>query len=276
MTQDEQDVDRSASGWILGAVAVALLAACGSLWWCYVLQGQLRSAEMQLRAANEKDADFVQRLEATNARVLATSATLGKSVGVTQRQIEVRARSLFAAQAEQQTQTRKLEEQQKVASKQIGAVSSDVAAVKTDVGGVKTEVEETKTDLESTKVQLNRVVGDAGVMSGLIATNRMELEVLRHKGDRNYLEFDLEKGAKPALLSIVKLQLKKVDEKRSRFTINVSSDDRNIEKKDRNVNEPVQFYAGKDPALYELVVNVVSKNRVSGYLSIPKQPAGVP
>jgi hypothetical protein len=138
------------------------------------------------------------------------------------------------------------------------------------VGGVKTDVATTRTDLETTKTQLNRVIGDAGVMSGLIATNHGELEVLKHKGDRNYYEFTLQKGAKPILLSSIKLQLKKVDEKRSRFTLGVSADDRNIEKKDKSLDEPVQFYTGKDPMLYEIVVNSMEKNKVSGYLATPK------
>ena len=146
-----------------------------------------------------------------------------------------------------------------------------MASVKTDVGGVKTDVAATKSDLEATKSQLQRVMGDAGVMSGLIATNHGELEILKHKGDRNYIEFTLQKGAKPTLLSTVKLQLKKVDEKHSKYTMNVSADDRNIEKKDKNLDEPVQFYTGKDPVLYELVVNVMEKNKVSGYLSTPKE-----
>ena len=135
---------------------------------------------------------------------------------------------------------------------------------------MKTDVATTKSDLEATKTQLNRVMGDAGVMSGLIATNSKELEMLKHKGDRNYYEFTLQKGAKPTLLSTVKLQLKKADEKHSKYTMNVSADDRNIEKKDKGLDEPVQFYTGKDPMLYELVVNVIEKNKVSGYLSTPK------
>ena len=126
---------------------------------------------------------------------------------------------------------------------------------------------------QATKTQLNRVVGDAGVMSGLIATNHDELEVLKHKGDRNYLEFTLQKNAKPTLLSTVKLQLKKADEKHSKYTLEVSSDDRTIEKKDKGLDEPVQFYNGKDPVLYEIVVNVIGKNTVSGYLSTPKSGA---
>jgi chromosome segregation ATPase len=247
-----------------------LLAALGGLVWSYVLQNHLAAAEQKIAAADQKNAELTQQLEATNARLRATSETLGQSVGMTQKQIELRTQSIIAAQ---RAATSKLEEAQAAASKQIGAVSTDVASVKTDVGGVKTDVATTRSDLEATKTQLKSMRGDEGVMSGLIATNHDELEVLKHKGDRNYLEFTLQKGAKPTLLSTVKLQLKKADEKHSRYTLVVSSDDRNIEKKDKGLDEPVQFYNGKDPVLYELVVNVIEKNKVSGYLSTPKSTA---
>jgi septal ring factor EnvC (AmiA/AmiB activator) len=258
---------RSISGALLGVVAVALLAALGGLAWSYGLQNHLAAAEQKIAAADQKNAELSQQLEATNARLRATSETLGQSVGMTQKQMEARAQSIIASQ---RAESAKLEQQEAATTKQIGAVSTDVASVKTDVGGVKTDVATTKSDLEATKSQLTRVMGDAGVMSGLIATNHDELEVLKHKGDRNYLEFTLQKNAKPTLLSTVKLQLKKADQKHSRYTLMVSSDDRNIEKKDKGLDEPVQFYNGKDPVLYELVVNVIDKNSVSGYLSTPK------
>ena len=136
--------------------------------------------------------------------------------------------------------------------------------------GAKASIADTQTDLANTKAQLQRTIGDAGVMSGLIARNHDELETLKHKGDRSYFEFTLQKGAKPTLLSSVKLQAKKVDDKHSKYTMIVSSDDRNIEKKDKSLDEPVQFYSGKDPALFEIVVNSISKNQISGYLSTPK------
>ena len=258
---------RSISGALLGVVAVALLAALGGLAWSYGLQNHLSAAEQKITAAEQKNAELSQQLDATNARLRATSETLGQSVGISQKQMEARAASIIAAQ---RAESARLEQEQAANTKQIGAVSNDVASVKTDVGGVKTDVATTKTDLEATKTQLTRVMGDAGVMSGLIATNHDELEVLKHKGDRNYFEFTLQKGAKPTLLSTIKLQLKKADEKHSRYTLVVSSDDRNIEKKDKGLDEPVQFYNGKDPVLYELVVNVIEKNKVSGYLSTPK------
>jgi hypothetical protein len=106
--------------------------------------------------------------------------------------------------------------------------------------------------------------------ASLIARNRDELEVLKHKGDRNYYEFTLVRGQKKPV-GTVSLELKKADAKRSKFTLVVYSDDKEYEKKDRNLNEPLQFYSGKEPQLFEIVVNSVSaKNTITGYLSTPK------
>jgi DNA repair exonuclease SbcCD ATPase subunit len=268
--------ERSASGAFIAVVVVAVLLGAGALAWCYGLQGRLAATEQSLADADKKNNELADRLDATNARLSATTETLSQNVGATQKQIEARAQTIMAEQKAQNAQTAKLAAEQQVAEKQIGAVSTDVASVKTDVGGVKTDVANTRSDLETTKSQLQRVVGDAGVMSGLIATNHSELEDLKHKGDRNYYEFTLQRGAQPSLLSTVKLQLKKVDVKRSKYTLEVSADDRNIEKKDKNLDEPVQFYTGKDPVLFELVVNNIDKNKVSGYLSTPKNaPQGM-
>jgi chromosome segregation ATPase len=262
--------ERSTSNALLVTLALGLLFGVGALIWCFTLQNRMSAAEQKLSNATQRNAVLTEQLENTNARLTATSETLSRNVGATQQQIEARAQSIMAAQRVQVAETQRLAQQQQAAEKQIGAVSSDVASVKTDVGGVKTDVASTKSDLENTKSQLQRVVGDAGVMSGLIATNHSELEELKHRGDRNYYEFTLQKGGQPTLLSTVKLQLKKVDQKHSRYTLNVSADDRNIEKKDKNLDEPVQFYTGKEPVLFELVVNNIEKNKVSGYLSTPK------
>jgi len=264
---------RSVSGALLGTVAVALLAGLAGLVWCYNLQKNLGDTQKKLTVSAQKNVELAQQLEATNARLRATSQTLGQSVGMTQKQIELKTQSIIAQQRAADAKIAEAQAATAATQKQIGAVSSEVSSVKTDVGGVKTDVAATKTDLEATKSRLTRVVGDAGVMSGLIATNHDELEILKHKGDRNYYEFTLQKGGQPTLLSTVKLQLKKADQKHSRYTLNVSSDDKVIEKKDKGLDEPVQFYTGKDPVLYELVVNAIDKNKVSGYLSTPKSKA---
>jgi chromosome segregation ATPase len=193
--------------------------------------------------------------------------------------LEDKSDELMASQKAAAAETARLQRQEKATEAQVGAVQNDVSTVKTDVGGVKTDVAATQADLADTKTQLTRVMGDAGVMSGLIATNHDQLEELKHKGDRNYYEFTLQKGAAAQNVGTIKLQLKKVDQKKSKYTLAVSSDDKNIEKKDKNLDEPVQFYSGKSPALFEIVVNSIGKNQVTGYLSTPKgspAPIAVP
>jgi hypothetical protein len=52
--------------------------------------------------------------------------------------------------------------------------------------------------------------------------------------------------------------------------VDIFADDKRVEKKDKNTNEPVQFYTGKARQPYELVVNEVQKDRLIGYLATPK------
>jgi chromosome segregation ATPase len=251
---DSGSENRGASGLFLGAVIIALLAAIGGLGWSFSLQKQLSETQQNLQLAQQQTKDLSAGLSATNARLTATVAQTSEA---SQQAIEERAQEI-------------MRREQAHAKEQINSVSNQVSAVQSDVGGVKTDVGGVKQDLADTKTRLQSVMGDAGVMSGLIAKNHDELEILKHKGDRNYYEFTLTKGAKPTLLSTISLQLRKSDEKHSKFTLEVMADDKKIEKKDRNLNEPMQFYSGKDPMLYELVVNNITKNTVVGYLSTPK------
>ena len=284
MSEDRNVVQaRDTSGALLGALALSLLLALAALIWCYALSNHVAVAEQKLAAAAQKNQQLAIQQEVLGDRLRATTETLGQSVGLTQKQIELRTQTLMAAQASaaraNAAQAQKLEAAQKDEDSKIGAVQTDVSSVKTDVGGAKASIAETQNDLAQTKTQLQRTIGDQGVMSGLIARTHDDLEVLKHKGDRNYFEFTLQKGGKPTLLSTIKLQAKKVDDKRGKYTMIVSSDDRDIEKKDRTLDEPVQFYSGKNGLLFEIVVNNISKNQISGYLSTPKgapQPMDAP
>ena len=86
--------------------------------------------------------------------------------------------------------------------------------VKTDVGGVKSDVARTKTDLAETNNQLTSMKGDLNGHSSLIARNGAELEILKHKGDRNYYQFTLVKGVKQPV-GTVSLVLNRADSKKS-------------------------------------------------------------
>lgn len=255
------------SGALLAAIAIAVLAALGGLIWTYTLSGRIAHQESALAEANQQNAKLEGELRETNARLRVATDELGRSVGLTQKQMDERAQQIIARQV---ADAKRLEAEQKQTAQQVNAVQTDVSGVKTDVGGVKTDLTKTQSDLATAVGQLQSIKGDLDSHSSLIARNRDELEVLKHKGDRNYYEFTLSKGQKKPV-GTVSLELKKADQKKSRFTLSVFADDKQYDKKDRYVNEPLQFYAGKDPSLYEIVVNSVpSKNTISGYLSTPK------
>jgi predicted nucleic acid-binding Zn-ribbon protein len=258
---------RSISGALIGVIAAALLIAVGGLVWTYTLSTHLSHQETALMQANEQNARLAADLRETNARLKVTTDEMGRSLGLTQKQLEAKSQEILERE---QVDSQRLEKAQKAANQQITAVNSAVTDVKTDVGGVKTDVAKTQSDLATAVGQLQSIQGDVSGHTSLIARNHDELEVLKHKGDRNFYEFTLVKGQKKPV-GTVSLELKKADAKKSRYTLTVFSDDKSYEKKDRNLNEPLQFYGGKDPSLYEIVVNSVSaKNTVTGYLSVPK------
>jgi DNA anti-recombination protein RmuC len=268
-----EEAPRTYSGALLAAIAVSLLCALGGLIWTYTLSGRIAHSETALTEANQQNARLAAELRETDARLKVTAEELGKSLGLTQKQMDARAQQIIAREA---AENRRLEEAQKITAQQVTAVSSDLTNVKTDVGGVKTDLGKTQTDLAQAVSQLQSMKGDLSDHSSLIARNHDELEVLKHKGDRNYFEFTLSKGDKKPV-GTVSLELKKTDAKKSKFTLVVYADDKRYEKKDRNLNEPLQFYSGKDPGLYEIVVNSISsKNQITGYLSTPKGAAAPP
>ncbi|HEY1160738.1 MAG TPA: hypothetical protein VGE83_08920, partial [Terracidiphilus sp.] len=240
------------------------------LIWSYTLSGRLTSQQAELADVKAQNVKLEAELRETDARLNVATDELKTSLGLTQKQLDSRAQELQQREAKVEANAARLASAQQQTAQQVTAVSSAVSDVKTDVGGVKTDVAKTQSDLANAISQLTSMKGDLTGHASLIARNRDELEVLKHKGDRNYYEFTLVRGQKKPV-GTVSLELKKADAKRSKFTLVVYSDDKEYEKKDRNLNEPLQFYSGKEPQLFEIVVNSVSaKNTITGYLSTPK------
>ncbi len=264
------DTPRSYSGALLGAIAVALLCAIISLVWAWNLSSRLSAQQAELADARQRNVQLAADLRETDARLRVTADELGKSLGLTQRQLDARAQQLLSREAADEAASKRLETAQQQTAQQVSSVASDVTSVKSDVGGVKTDLGKTQNDLAGALAQLTSMKGDMGQQSGLIAKTHDELELLEHKGDRNYFEFTLDKNHRKPV-GTISIELKKADPKHNRFTILVTSDDKTVEKRDRNIDEPLQFYSGKNPALFEVVVNSINgKDHVSGYLSTPK------
>jgi chromosome segregation ATPase len=258
---------RNSPGLLILIAGLSFLLAIAALAWSYFLQSRLQATEAKLTQAQE----HLDHLSAQHAEIWrqmrATNDEFGAKLGITQQQIELRAQNILR---QQEAADARIARQQAATQRKVTDVSHTVSTVQTDVGGVKKDVATAQKELASTEQQLHGVVGDLGVQSGLIATNSEQLKYLKHLGDRDYFQFTLHKGQRPSPVSIVKLQLKKADAKHSRYTLVIYSDDKKIEKKNRDLDEPLQFYSGKTPMLFEAVVNQIGKNQVSGYLSAPK------
>jgi vacuolar-type H+-ATPase subunit I/STV1 len=265
---------RSHSGALLAAVGVALLAGVAGLIWCYTLSSRQSTQEVALNDAKQENVKLSAELRETDARLKVATEELGSSLGITQKTMDSKAQEIIRREEANEASSQQLASAQKQTEQHVSAVSSEVSNVKTDVGGVKNDVAKTQSELATTISQLMSMKGDMSDHSSLIARNHDELEILKHKGDRNYYEFTLNKGDKKPV-GTVSLELKKTDAKKGKLTLMVYADDKKYEKKDRNVNEPLQFYAGKTPMLFEIVVNSInSKNQITGYLATPKNAPG--
>jgi chromosome segregation ATPase len=249
---------------LIGAAVVWLV---GSVIFMVMANNRINDMEQRQTAALK---EMSKKMEDSNGQMRASISVVADRVGLTQKDLTKKAAILQAE--ENNTQTR-LKGDEATNKQQFTAVNGAVDGVKGDLTKVSADVSDTKTDLATTKGKLETAIGDINKHSELIATSHDQLEQLRHRGDRDYLEFTLHKGKDPIRLSTVSLQLKKVDPKKGEFTLIVMADDKKIEKKDKNLNEPLQFYSGRDRNLFEVVINAAAKDVVSGYMSTPKNMA---
>jgi F0F1-type ATP synthase membrane subunit b/b' len=209
-----------------------------------------------------------QMVEELEREVAATrqeaASAVGKARAAATKRAEELARELARAQSEQhQKISGVLAQVEQKTGDQLRGVSSDLTTVRGDVT-------ETKTELDATVAELKRMRGDLGFMSGMIATNAKELSALKKLGDREYAEFTLPKSGNYLKVGNVMLKLRKTDAKHHKYSVELLADDRKVEKKDRYVNEPVQFYLARSAQPFELVINEVHKDKVIGYLAMPK------
>jgi len=207
---------------------------------------------------------------------LATANLQARSMS-SQAKVEAQA---HADQLARQLQAEEAKMQQQVTgqitevNQSVTAANAKIADVSTDVGSVKSQAAMTQSQLEKTIADLKSVTGDLGVQSGLIATNGTELQALKMRGERNYFDIKLGRTKQPQRVGDITLKLEKTDPKRNKYTVIVSADDKQYEKKDKNANEPVQFLTAKGGHTpYEIVINQITKDQIIGYLATPKDSA---
>ncbi|HLH40084.1 MAG TPA: hypothetical protein VKX39_13125 [Bryobacteraceae bacterium] len=273
---------------MFGAV-IALVGACVYLFY------QMNQMRTELADTRDSLSAQISKLSEESSVSVQTSRrnieTLEKELAKAQKQAaQLSGEAKAAALAHADEVAAKLQRAQEEQSKQLATMGTEVSQVKSDataantkIGEVSGEVTNVKSDVAKNRADTEKLIadmksarGDLGVQSGLIATNAKELAALRELGERNYTEFKIAKTKQPQRVGDLAIRLEKADPKHNRYTILVTADDKTVEKKDKTVNEPVQFLLARASQPYELVVNDIKKDMIIGYVASPKvqQPRG--
>ncbi len=256
-------------GIVVVLIAIVALVALGIGWSAErtakdnetALASQVQSAkqgqtvlEQRLQQSDEANAQMQGELNVITDRLKLTQGELAKA-RTEARKITSDDKKQFAAVQQQEDQMNT-----QLATK---ASSDDLNKVSGDVNGVKTDLDATKQNLQMARDQFGN----------LIARNHDEIETLRRMGERNIYEFTVDKKGEKKRVGDLTVELRGTNPKKQLFTMYLTVDDKRFEKQNRSVDEPIYFYTREYQVPLEMVINQVGKNKVSGYLSVPKAAA---
>jgi hypothetical protein len=276
MTEERET--RGSPGWIAPAVILLGILAVAGVWIGWSATGRAHDTQQTLSAdiktlkqGFDHDVALLQQrvsaAEGTNAQLQGELSVVTKRLRLTQG--ELKQAKEEAAQIREDNATKlaamdtavKTELATKASTEQVSQVSGEVTVV--------------RTDLDTTKKDLQMARSELGT---LIARNHEEIDTLRRLGERDYVEFSIEGRGKPQKVGNVTVELRGTNPKRNLYTVAMVVGDTRVERKNRAINEPIFFYTRGIKQALELVVNQVGKDKIAGYLSIPKasQPASAP
>jgi hypothetical protein len=272
----ETIVERESPSWHLPAMIVLGLIAIGGLWFGWnastkldttqqTMTAQIKQSEQSMQQDVSSLKDRLAQDEKANADVQGDLTLVTKKLKITQGQLKTARED--AVKANDAT-TQKLTALDTSVHTELStkATTDDVKTVDTKVGGVQTDLNSTKDDLKMARSE----------MGTLIARNHDEIDTLRRLGERDYIEFTVDGKNKPVKAGNITVELKGVNEKNNRFSVEMTVEDKKFVKKNRALNEPIFFYTHGSRYPEEVVINKAGKNTVSGYISIPKANSGQP
>jgi len=261
---------RSVPGWVL--VAVAVLGVVAVVGVVMAHNASTQTTEVQQAFDNKvkgMQSDFTAQLatmQQHEAQVDTTNAGLQSDLTVVTKRLRLTQSDLKKARDE--AEAIRTEDQQKIAEVDANAKTELATKASTDdVKGVDGKVDVVRTDLTGTQNDLKMARSELGT---LIARNHEDVEQLRRLGERDYIEFTIDTKNKPQKVGAFVVELKGTNPNKKRFNVALIVDDSRIEKKNLPVDEPIFFHQGNDRRPLELVVNTVGKDKVTGYISVPK------
>jgi uncharacterized protein (DUF2141 family) len=272
----ETIVERESPSWHLPAMIVLGLIAIGGLWFGWnastkldttqqTMTAQIKQSEQSVQQDVSSLKDRLAQDEKANADLQGDLTLVTKKLKITQGQLKTAREE--ASKANDAT-TQKLTALDTSVHTELStkATTDDVKTVDTKVGGVATDLAGTKEDLKMARSEIGT----------LIARNHDEIDQLRRLGERDYVEFTIDGKNKPVKAGNVTVELKGVNEKNNRFSVEMTVEDKKFVKKNRALNEPIFFYTQGSRYPEEIIINKAGKNTVSGYISIPKANSAQP
>src|SRR5437879_4670348 len=136
----------------------------------------------------------------------------------------------------------------------------DVKSLGGDINGVKSDLASTRSNLDMTRSEFGT----------LIARNHDEIDELRRVSERDYVEFTLTGKGNRSKVGDFMVELRGTNVKKNQFTVALYVDDLRLEKKNRALDEPIYFYTRGTRVPLELVVNQIGKDKIVGYMSVPR------
>jgi hypothetical protein len=268
---DRSDIgNRGVPGWVIAAVAVLGVVAIVGLVMAHNASTQTtevqQSFDTKVKSLQTDFAGQIATLQQHEAQVDTANAGLQSDLTVVTKRLRLTQSDLKKARDE--AETIRTEAQQKIAEVDANAKTQLATKASTDdVKGVDGKVEGVRTDLTGTQNDLKMARSELGT---LIARNHEDVEQLRRLGERDYIEFTIDTKNKPQKVGAFVVELKGTNPSKKRYNVALVVDDSRIEKKNLPVDEPIFFHQGNDRRPLELVVNTVGKDKVTGYISVPK------
>ena len=257
--------------WVwLAVIALAAVSALGlGVGWNATTQA--RRAEQALASQTRQSKLVGQDLQTLNQRL-----TQAEEVNTQlQNQLVAVTDKMKMTQGEVTTSRRQNGQIRDDYSKRLSSVQSeftdklagkanleDVKSLGGDINGVKGELESTKNNLDITRTEFGT----------LIARNHDKIDQLRRMGERDYFEYTLTGKGNRSKVGDLMVEIRGTSVKKNQFTVALYVDDLRLEKKNRALDEPIYFYTRGTRMPLELVINQIGKDKVVGYMSVPKAP----
>jgi len=262
--------NRSVPSWVIAAVAVLGVVALVGLVMAHNASTQAQDAQQSFDSkVKAMQADFTSQLaqlQQHQAQVDTTNASLQSDLTVVTKRLRLTQSDLKKARDE--AEEIRTEDQQKIAEVDADAKTQLATKASTDdVKNVDGKVDGVRTDLSGTQNDLKMARSELGT---LIARNHEDVEQLRRLGERDYIEFTIDGKNKPQKVGAFMVELRGTNPSKKRYNVSLVVDDIRIDKKNLPVDEPIFFHQGSDRRPLELVVNTVGKDKVTGYISVPK------